>query len=409
MSPPTDRSHEPSFGARTVSFAHVSEAARALAASQAAVHIARTMPNLRAGSANWDLAVVPERDQLLNPDSLTASLPVRRRSGFAVAGLASLVVGVGLIAVLTNTRFPPAETWKQFALNGRIKLASLGVPLSSAMQDESAISRLIAQSSHASSGEPAPLGLTVRGPTEGAVVVITGLLPGMDLSTGHALGGNAWQVPAIDLAYAWVGPPKSFVGSADLVAELRLVDDKVADRQVMHIEWLSAISSEPAQRRSEWEPIVQLDQEEIIQLDREDVASVSPISPAVTRETNEEIGEVPISPKHTQRPLDQKAIKTVGGDGNLRTSEGSPSSEPVSKEVARGVSSSEGVPRENTRNAARDQDHRGMAAQRYPGRSDRADFWTAPPYLRDDNRHAPSAARTRGRAPAPKGFWNWSW
>ena len=239
-------------------------------------------------------------------------------------------------------------------------------------------------------------------------MVITGLLPGMDLSTGHALGGNAWRVLATDLASAWVGPPKSFVGSADLVAELRLIDDKVADRQVMHIEWLSAISPEPAQRRSEWKPIVQLDQEEIIQLDREDVASVSAISPAVTRETYEEIVEVPIAPNHTGQ-LDQQGIKTVGGEGNLRTAEGSPSSEPVSKEVARGLSSSEGVPHENTRNATRDQDHRGMAAQRYPGRSeDRADFWIAPPYPRDDNRHGPSAARTRGPAPAPKGFWIWS-
>jgi hypothetical protein len=388
---------QPSFGGRPVSLAKVSEAARALAASQAAVHVGRTVPNFGAGFSNWDFSIVPERNRLLDPNVLTAPLPVRRRCGFAVAGLAVFVLGVGSISVLTNARFPPVETWKQLA--ARIKLTSSEVPLRSAMQDESAMSRLIAQSSHALSGEPVPLGLAVHGTTGGAVVIVTGLLPGMELSTGDALRDNAWRVSASDLAYAWVAPPESFVGSADLVAELRLVDDKVADRQVLHIEWLSAISPEAAQHHFNLDPIVQLD--------REKPANVPPHSPPVTLETHQEIAEVPpISPKMIQRQLDHM---TVEEGGNLRTWEGSPPSERVTKEVAAGVSSSEGLSQENSPNAARNQDHRGMAAQRYPWRSDGANIWIAPPDPKHNNRHAPSAARTPGRASAPKGFWNWSW
>jgi hypothetical protein len=387
-SPPTDRSHQPSFGGRPVSLAKVSEAARAFAASQAAAHVGTTVPNVvGAGFSNWDFSIVPGRDQSLGPNVLTVPLPVRRRWGFAVAGLAVFVLGAGSISVLTNARFPPFETWKQLA--ARIRLVSSEVPFGSAMQDVSAASRLIAQSSQALSGEPVPLGLGVHGTTGGAVVIITGLLPGMELSIGDALRGNAWRVSASDLAYAWVAPPESFVGSADLVAELRLVDDKVVDRQVLHIEWSSTISPEAGQHHIKLE---------------EKIANVPPISPSVTRETHQEIAEItPISPKIIQGKLDHL---TVGEGGNLRSSEGSPPSQPVTKEVARAASSSEGLSQENSPNAAR---NRSMAVQRYPWRGDGANIWIAPTDPKRDNRHAPSEARAPGRAPAPKGFWNWSW
>jgi len=52
-----------------------------------------------------------------------------------------------------------------------------------------------------------------------------------------AWGTNTWQVRATDLAYGWVAPPENFVGSTDLVAELRLADNKIADRQVLYLEW----------------------------------------------------------------------------------------------------------------------------------------------------------------------------
>src|SRR5215216_180717 len=49
-------------------------------------------------------------------------------------------------------------------------------------------------------GESLPLGLTIEGTGDGAVVIVTGLVPGMSLSTGTALGANVWQVPATDIA-----------------------------------------------------------------------------------------------------------------------------------------------------------------------------------------------------------------
>jgi hypothetical protein len=101
---------------------------------------------------------------------------------------------------------------------------------------EAVTARLVVHSSHAVSGEPAPLGLELQGEAEGAIVIIAGLAPGMEVSMGTAVGADAWEVPVSDLGAAWIGPPESFVGSVDLVAELRLPDERIADRQVIHFE-----------------------------------------------------------------------------------------------------------------------------------------------------------------------------
>jgi hypothetical protein len=122
-----------------------------------------------------------------------------------------------------------------------------------------------------------------------------GLVPGMELSAGDAVGADAWQVPATDLSDVWISPPESFVGSADLVAELRWADDKIADRQAIHVEWAPPVAPAPAQR----------------QLDREDIAAAPPVSsaPAQRQLDREEITAAPpVSPAPAQRQLDREEI-----------------------------------------------------------------------------------------------------
>jgi hypothetical protein len=45
----------------------------------------------------------------------------------------------------------------------------------------------------------------------------------MELSTGSAVPGDSWQLSSTDLPYASIAPPARFVGSANLVVELRLM------------------------------------------------------------------------------------------------------------------------------------------------------------------------------------------
>jgi hypothetical protein len=87
-------------------------------------------------------------------------------------------------------------------------------------------------------GQPVPIGLGLE-QTSDAVVVIRGLLPGMELSKGDPVDPATWQLTASDLRYAWITPPRNFVGSADLVAELRLPNAQIADRQTIRVKWMA--------------------------------------------------------------------------------------------------------------------------------------------------------------------------
>ncbi len=140
--------------------------------------------------------------------------------------LVGVILAGGTSAVIALRQFSLADIWR-----GRAQLHQPTLT----MRGEQ---RLIARSSRGSSGEPIPLGLTIYGPAEGAVVIITGLLPGMELSNGIEVDVDRWEVPATEVSYAWIAPPDGFVGSALLTAELRLTDDSIADRQAMQLEWV---------------------------------------------------------------------------------------------------------------------------------------------------------------------------
>ena len=323
---PAELPDKPNMSERLVRLAQVSETARALASTKAPEQLSGSTKssNLSAGSnvASGYISCVPARDRLPDPETRLASLsPLERK--LSLLGLIGL--GVALTVVLTK-----GEIWSQPPEDRTVELASSAAP--SAVRAEPAMSRLTVEPSQGVSGEPARLGLALHGLAEDAAVIITGLLPGMSLSTGDAFGADAWRVPATHLPDAWVGPPENFVGSAHLVAELLLSDNKIADRQVIRIEWLPAISPAPARR----------------QLDREEIA-------------------------------------TAGANSTLRTLPGSASSDTTSKENAPDVPVFKNFSHENTRKA-RSQNCRRMAAEPAPWRGDRADFWIARPYPKDATR-----------------------
>jgi hypothetical protein len=68
-------------------------------------------------------------------------------------------------------------------------------------------------------------------------VVITGLAPGSAVSIGAPAGPNRWRLPVKDLNRALITPPHGFVGSMDLILELRLASNAVVDRKGVLLEW----------------------------------------------------------------------------------------------------------------------------------------------------------------------------
>ncbi len=317
---PTEFPDKPNIAARLVTLGQVSEAARALAATQAAEQLGgnTSSSNLSAGSniASSYISSVSARDRLLDPHACLASPSLLERKS-SLLGLIGFIVVVALTVVLTKVNFPLADIWSQRPVDRTYELASSAPPL--AVLTEPTTSRLVVEPSQVVSGQPAPLGLALHGLAEDAAVIISGLLPGMSLSTGYAFGADAWRIPATDLPNAWIAPPENYVGAAYLVAELLLSDSKITDRQVIRVEWVPTISTE------------QLGQEE---------------------------------------------IATARANSISRTSQGSVSSDTLSKVPDVPVKA---FSQENTRKAARSQDRRRVAAEPAPWRGDRADFWAARP------------------------------
>ena len=250
---PTEFPDKPNIAARLVKLGQVSEAATALAATQAAEQLDgnTTSSNLSAGSniASSYISSVPARDRLLDPHVCLASpLPLERKSN--LLGLIGFIVVVALTVVLTKVNFPLADIWSQRPVDRTYELASSAPPL--AVRTEPTTSRLVVEPSQVVSGQPAPLGLALHGLAEDAAVIISGLLPGMSLSTGYAFGADAWRVPATDLPNAWIAPPENYVGAAYLVAELLLFDSKIRGWHLTPVRTREKLRSELSHIRANW-------------------------------------------------------------------------------------------------------------------------------------------------------------
>lgn len=84
---------------------------------------------------------------------------------------------------------------------------------------------------------PLPIGVDVANPTPGATVKLGGLLPGTTLSAGAASGPGEWRVGVADLSKALMTPPRNYVGSMAIVAELQGGDGQVIVRSRVRYAW----------------------------------------------------------------------------------------------------------------------------------------------------------------------------
>jgi hypothetical protein len=296
MSASANRPDDRTIGAETDWLTQVSVAARGLAASQSHERLRSSarLPN-ESGLAGSSISVDPAQDRFLHSEVAPAPLSLLQiRSGLLLV-FTGILLSVALTAVVVITQFWHADKAFQPPLGRGIERSSWSgwlPPAILAMRDDLSIPHLIVQSSRVMAGEPARLRVAVERRAEDTVVIITGLMSGMELSMGRAVGGEAWELPATDLHYAWIAPPGGFVGSATVVVELRLSHDRIIDRQVIQLEWTTAISSTPAQRELNREETAQ------VQPDRQEINEVRATSPAVAQSSldQEHMIEVPATP-----------------------------------------------------------------------------------------------------------------
>lgn len=91
-----------------------------------------------------------------------------------------------------------------------------------------------------------PLGVHVSGDTRGLALEIGGLPGGATLSRGRPLRGGGWRILASDAGHALIHLPAGFNGVIDLSVELRLFDDSVVDRGMVHVAWAQTEPNESA-------------------------------------------------------------------------------------------------------------------------------------------------------------------
>jgi len=296
----SDRAAYFNIESRALWLGQVSEAATALADTRVPEllieSVAASKISTEPGAAVNSISLSVRNDDSFNPADHLAT-HVRSSSKLATFTRLVIILAVAAITALIFTGQLPTDILTR---NDVIEVASLPVVsnLVTAITPDRTSARLIVQSWRGNSDEPTPLGLAVKGPAEHAVVYIKGLMPGMELSSGNRVGSDAWEIPATGVGDVWIAPPQGFVGTAKLVAELRLPDSRIADRQAVYFEWelkrptpvqhqleeraaLQSIPPEPIQSQTDRDEVV-ASQKPVIaqgQIDGKEIA-VASISPA---------------------------------------------------------------------------------------------------------------------------------
>jgi hypothetical protein len=276
------------------------------------------------GRPNDSTSSLYPADQLVTQDDPLAPRD-ERKSGLIKVIVPGCIFAIALAAgIAIRPHFPFFESWRHPTV-ARTPGPDSSEPLTSATpakRHEAQTPKLIVEPSLGVAGEPAPIKLALQGWGDSdVIIIIRGLEPGMELSTGAAVAADTWQLSARDLPHVWIAPPQGFVGSADLVAELRLPNAQIADRQTLHVEWTrpaAAPGHEP-------EPTQITPQQEN--------EMMSPTSPPIVRQPNDRdlitTTPPPISVERSQGDTESygKSARTRGGDnvrrygneGNRRT------------------------------------------------------------------------------------------
>src|SRR5262245_15676900 len=237
MSAASESSCGPTGGERAARLGDVWEAANALAAVQMPKDhlgggIKRSDVSLGADSPVDRSLLVPLHNRRLVDPVAAPTSPFHRRVVACLCLFIVILTG-GTSAVIVFRQLPLAYSWLDH-VSSWVQFDRSTPP----MGRQDAFPRLRVETSRGVSGEPLQLALAIEGSAEGAMLIISNVLAGMEISTGNEVGANRWELLPEDVPYAFVAPPEKFVGSVGLVAELRLANDKIVDRQPVYLEWV---------------------------------------------------------------------------------------------------------------------------------------------------------------------------
>jgi hypothetical protein len=173
--------------------------------------------------------------------------------------LGAAVAGAAIVALFVIGKLPAIGTPERAA-----EAAPAPLPTRSVATEQPAPPQLVVVAGAPRiADDPQPLGISSRDAGIGASVVIGGLSPGMSITAGRPLDAASWRLAPGDLGNALVRPPRDFVGTVELVAELHRLDDTVVDRKTQHLQWVA-----PPRRNPPAPAVRRLDADEIAALIR---------------------------------------------------------------------------------------------------------------------------------------------
>jgi hypothetical protein len=171
--------------------------------------------------------------------------------------LGAAVAGAAIVALFVIGRLPAIGTPERVAVAAPAPLPTRSV----ATEPPAPPQLIVVTGAPRVADDSMPLGISLRDAGIGASVVISGLQPGMSITTGRPLDVASWRLAPGDLGNALVRPPRDFVGTIELAAELRRLDDMVVDRKTQHLQWVA-----PPRRNPPAPAVRRLDAEEIAAL-----------------------------------------------------------------------------------------------------------------------------------------------
>jgi len=232
-------------------------------------------PATGGGAFSGDVAVRELQRQVgLHPEKVPEPIKLRsERSGARLALRICAAIGAAAIAAGAIAALPLLRSG---ANAEAIVSAITALVVGGSKQDQlTAVTEphLLLRDDRGETNETLPVRIEIDGNRTGASILLSGLAAGAQLSAGSALGVGGWRLAASDLEGLQIRPPTDFVGAMNIMVDLRLSDDRLADAKALRLEWVARPQAPPPapapQARPEPQP-----QSVVLQLDPAEIATL---------------------------------------------------------------------------------------------------------------------------------------
>jgi hypothetical protein len=181
------------------------------------------------------------RQGRLDPEKVPEPIKVgKERSGARLALRICAAIGAAAIAAGAIVTVPLLRSGANAEVLGS---AIMALVVGGGKQDQVAATtpdpRLLLRDDRGETNEMLPVGIEIDGSRAGAAIVLSGLAPDSRLSAGSALGVSGWRLDADQLEGLQIKPPRDYVGAMNVMVDLRLPDDRLADSKGLRLEWIA--------------------------------------------------------------------------------------------------------------------------------------------------------------------------